>query len=111
MQRITRPTRKVLEIFLSAPLAERYGLELMGLTGLSSGSLYPLLHRLEAAGWVTSRTEPIDPVVEKRPARRLYSLTGVGERVARDVTVSRGSLMRGLGHATPIWSGPIGSRG
>jgi len=56
--------------------------EVQGLEGgrlLSHGSLYRALHRLEQAELLTSWWE--DPELaerERRPRRRLYSVTGVG---------------------------------
>jgi DNA-binding PadR family transcriptional regulator len=49
------------------------------------GTLYRALARLETMGIVMSRRE--DPEIaarENRPGRRLYTLTGVGEAVARE---------------------------
>jgi len=47
-------------------------------TGLSSGSLYPILHRLEKAEWLSSEWEKAEPSELKRPRRRLYTLTEGG---------------------------------
>lgn len=55
---------------------EWYGLALSKATGIAPGTLYPVLHRLLRAGWLETYAEPIDPSREKRPARRLYRLTG-----------------------------------
>ena len=41
---------------------------------LKSGTLYPLLHTLEQAGWVTAREEP----AAGGRTRRYYHLTGSG---------------------------------
>ena len=70
-------------MFLDEPDAHRYGLELMNATGFPSGTLYPVLARLERAGWIRSQRESIDPVAEGRPARRYYQLTGEGQMAAR----------------------------
>lgn len=79
--RITVPVLRVLQAFLAAGGAEPlYGLELMDQTGLKSGTLYPVLARLEEAGWVTSSWEDADPRAAGRPRRRYYELTGVGQR-------------------------------
>jgi PadR family transcriptional regulator, regulatory protein PadR len=80
--RITTAVAKVLRAFLDDPAAPRYGFELMRGTGLPSGTLYPILARLERLAWVTSRSEGIDPLVEGRPARRFYRLTERGRRAA-----------------------------
>lgn len=74
---------KVLRAFLDDPARPCYGLELMRATGLPSGSLYPVLARLERAGWVRSSREQIDPAAEGRPARRYYELTPDGLTAAR----------------------------
>jgi len=70
-------------MFLDEPAEARYGFELMRLTGLPSGSLYPILARLEAAGWLASRQEKIEPSAEGRPARRMYQISPHGVQVAR----------------------------
>lgn len=81
--RITASVLKVLAGLLAEPDAQRYGLELMQQTGLPSGTLYPILARLERAGWVESRWEEIDPAAEGRPSRRYYVLTADGAVVGR----------------------------
>ncbi|MEV0156161.1 PadR family transcriptional regulator [Micromonospora sp. NPDC050686] len=81
--RLTVPVAKVLSALLAEPETPRYGLDLMGVTGLPSGTLYPVLHRLRAAGWLAADWEDVDPVTEGRPARRYYQLTGEGARAAR----------------------------
>jgi DNA-binding PadR family transcriptional regulator len=81
--RITAPVLKVIAALLADPNGEHYGLELMQETGLPSGTLYPILLRLDRAGWVTSRWEQLDPVAEGRPNRRYYRLTSTGTAAAR----------------------------
>jgi PadR family transcriptional regulator PadR len=81
--RITIPTARILAALLTEPDADRYGLELMQSTGLASGSLYPILHRLQEAGWLEARWEQIDPSAQGRPARRFYRLTPDGAVNAR----------------------------
>lgn len=80
---MTVTVARVLRLFLDEPDAHRYGLELMNATGFPSGTLYPVLARLERAGWIRSQRESIDPVAEGRPARRYYRLTGEGRTAAR----------------------------
>jgi PadR family transcriptional regulator len=49
------------------------------------GTLYRALTRLEEMGLLVSRWEdPEIPARENRPGRRLYSLTGKGETVAKE---------------------------
>lgn len=81
--RITIPVAKILAAFLAEATEDRYGLDLMKVTGLPSGTLYPILQRLQEAGWVAAKWEEIDPVAEGRPARRYYRLTPDGAKHAR----------------------------
>jgi len=74
---------KVLVAFLDDPAQDRYGLDLMRDTGLPSGTLYPILARLERAGWVRAHWEEIDSAAQGRPARRYYRLTPDGIQAAR----------------------------
>src|SRR3954468_12601793 len=80
--RMTLPTQRVLGVLLNEPLAEHYGLEIAKRAELASGSIYPILARLEAAGWVTSGWEEIDEAKEGRRRRRYYRLTAPGKRQA-----------------------------
>lgn len=82
--RVTVPIARVLRVFLEDTAVPRYGFDLMEATGLASGSLYPILVRLERAGWIAGAKEDIDPRVAGRPARRYFTLTGAGEQIARD---------------------------
>lgn len=68
----------MLKTFLDEPAAQRYGFELMQMTGMTSGSLYPALAKLERTGWIRGEREPIDPREEGRPVRRYYMLTAEG---------------------------------
>jgi PadR family transcriptional regulator PadR len=88
-QRITPQTTRLLEVLLSDSGRDWYGFELMELAGLSSGTAYPMLHRLTSDGWLTSYREDADPHQEGRPRRRLYRLTGEGRRAGREVVAAR----------------------
>lgn len=78
---MTVPVLKILQAFFAADGDGRlYGLELSGSTGLKSGTLYPVLARLEVAGWVTSTWEETDPREAGRPRRRYYELSPLGRR-------------------------------
>lgn len=58
-----------------------YGFDIMDVTGLPSGTVYPALRRLEAAGLVTAKWEDEQAArQEQRPARRYYKMTGAGQR-------------------------------
>lgn len=90
-QRLTKQTRRLLEVLLTDPARDWYGLELLRLAELRSGTAYPILHRLHADGWLAASREDVDTHEEGRPRRRLYRLTGTGEAAARDA-VSRHTL-------------------
>lgn len=81
--RITTQTFKVLSTFMSSINDEMSGAQIARLTELASGTLYPILLRLEAGGWVQSRWEKEDPHELGRPRRRLYRITGLGVRQSR----------------------------
>src|ERR1035437_11143564 len=81
--RITGPTLKVLGEFCQRPTDRLSGIEISRSTGLASGTLYPILFRLEDAGWLKSEWEEVVPTQVKRPRRRLYRITALGEANAR----------------------------
>jgi PadR family transcriptional regulator, regulatory protein PadR len=80
--RMSAETLRVLGAMLEDPLAWHYGLGLSERGGVAAGTIYPMLARLEKAGWLESRWEEQGPEDEGRPRRRLYKLTGLGERAA-----------------------------
>ncbi len=83
---LTYPTALVLEA-----LARGYhhGFQIMDATGLASGTVYPLLRRLDREGIVSSRWEkPALARREQRPPRRYYQLTAAGEAM-REAAVER----------------------
>lgn len=60
----------------------RHGYDLCREAGIKSGTLYPLLIRLEAQGHLEAEWQvPAEP---GRPARHAYRLTAAGLRLARD---------------------------
>ena len=79
---MTIPTQLVLQALLADPTAELYGVEIGAAAGLPSGTVHPILARLEGLGWVKSRWEDINPRVVGRPARRYYRLTATGAESA-----------------------------
>src|SRR5689334_2356239 len=80
--RMSGPTLKLLKVMVEKPREARSGAEISRLTGIGSGTLYPLLQRLEVAGWLSSEWEDIDPSRARRPRRRYYTLTGLGQAKA-----------------------------
>src|SRR4051794_8701635 len=81
--RMTIPTQLVLRALLAVPTDELYGMEVGEAAGLASGTVHPILARLEGLGWVESRGEQIDASVEGRPPRRYYRMTAAGADAAR----------------------------
>jgi len=79
---MTIPTQLVLQALLADPTAELYGVEIGAAAGLPSGTVHPILARLEGLGWLDSRWEDINPRVVGRPARRYYRLTATGAESA-----------------------------
>ena len=71
-------TFHTVRVLLELNRGPRYGLEIARATGLKGGSLYPILSRLEEAGWVQGEWEGIDPHDEGRPPRRYYAITDAG---------------------------------
>lgn len=79
-----------------------YGFDVMRVTSLPSGTVYPLLRRLEAAGLVQSSWEDqSDAHAKARPARRYYVITGAGASALADartrLTFQRALFERPLG--------------
>lgn len=57
----------------------RYGFDVMDATGLASGTVYPVLSRLERDGLVDSSWEDeASAAADGRPARRYYRVTAEG---------------------------------
>ncbi len=94
--RLTQPTLKVLRFLLGERHPGRSGAEISISTKVGSGTLYPTLARLEAAGWIAGEWENVDPSEVGRPRRRFYKLTGVGQKktyaALADLQVAPGEL-------------------
>lgn len=69
---------------LEQPRAWHYGYELSKVTGLTSGTLYPLLMRLSDRGFLDSRWQ--EPERTGRPSRHGYRLSSRGVELARQMT-------------------------
>ena len=72
----------------------RFGFDIMDVTGLTSGTVYPALERLEELGYVRSRWE--DEALahkEARPARRYFEITAQGSRALAEA-LARYPLLR-----------------
>ncbi len=76
------PQAQTLLAILAAAQGEwRHGYDLVQATGLRSGTLYPLLIRLEAQGLLEAEWQP--PAAPGRPPRHAYRLTAAGLARAR----------------------------
>ncbi|MGQ4334231.1 PadR family transcriptional regulator [Streptomyces hayashii] len=89
-----------------------FGLEVVRLTGLGAGTVYPILRRLERAGWLEARLEQREEEApsDARPPRVYYridpkSLRGVQSRVAEHDAKRRAtdSSVRGLKPVEGTW--------
>lgn len=74
---LTLPTTLVLQ---ALAVGHQYGFDIMDATGLPSGTVYPVLRRLEKEGLVQADWEDAQVARdEQRPPRRYYALTPSGE--------------------------------
>ena len=94
--RMTLQTQLVLRAMLQQPTKELYGLQISQLAGLATGTIHPILARLESLGWLESRWEDIDPTREGRPKRRYYQLSADGAEQARKALAGARTSLSGL---------------
>ncbi|MGI5200209.1 PadR family transcriptional regulator [Spirillospora sp. CA-108201] len=87
----------VLDAMLSDPAKRRFGFELCTETGQPSGTIYPILARLERFGWVEGHKEfAAEHLTEGRRARYYYTLTDEGA-VRACIALERARRSRGPG--------------
>ncbi len=84
--RFSPQTFDLLGAFLDAPEEWRYGYDLSRVTGLKSGTLYPILMRLADRRWLETRWEAVEP---GKPPRHMYRLTSDGLGQAREAVETR----------------------
>lgn len=84
--RVTAPTLDVLAALLAAE-GLAWGLRLIKELGRPSGTVYPILERLERQGWITSDWD--DDADRPGPRRRLYEFTADGQQAATDLVAAR----------------------
>ena len=80
-----RPGYATIAVLKAVANGYRHGFDIIDITGLPGGTVYPALGKLEADGFVRSSWE--DPRVaqaEKRPPRRYYEIRKAGERLLAD---------------------------
>lgn len=102
---MTPQTIAVLQVMLATPATPRYGLDIAREAGLKTGTLHPILARLQQAGWIDSYWEaPENHEDQGRPRRRYYRFVGNGVQIARQAitdattTPSRPRLRPKLGY-------------
>jgi len=62
-----------------------YGFDIIDITGVPGGTVYPALRRLEESGYLTSKWEKQSiSQAEPRPQRRYYELTRAGREALGD---------------------------
>jgi DNA-binding PadR family transcriptional regulator len=93
-------TKLVFQAFLDAPSDESYGFALAEATGLPSGTIYPILQRLQKEGFIESRWAEVATMAQRRH-RRYHKLTGEGRRVAQEATAKERQALRML---APGWA-------
>jgi PadR family transcriptional regulator PadR len=100
--RMTLPTQLVLRSLLADPTREMYGLEICTEAGLPSGTIHPILARLEGLGWLESRWEDdASAHGEGRPRRRYYRLTADGADCAVSALAQATSPVSGVAGLRP----------
>jgi DNA-binding PadR family transcriptional regulator len=104
MMRRSPQTTKVLAAFLKDEREWRYGYDISRETGLKSGTLYPILMRLEEHRMLETSWEAS---VTGRPPRHMYKLTDAGLRYARTLVSESKEEIAG-GAAVPAFGGAAG---
>ena len=78
----SKQTRALLALLLEAPDKWWHGYDLSGETGLKSGTLYPILMRLNEQGLLVSEWR--EPTERGRPPRHVYQLSASGRALAAE---------------------------
>ncbi|MDG6100967.1 helix-turn-helix transcriptional regulator [Dactylosporangium aurantiacum] len=85
LPRITPQTEAVIRVLLQHPTRPQYGRAVADEAGLATGTIHPILARLEQAGLIESFWESDEEVAADpgRPRRRYYRFTQDGAERAR----------------------------
>lgn len=93
-RKFSSQTLLLLSALANRPSDWLYGLELSRLTGLKSGSLYPILIRLADRGLLESRwLEPREP---GRPPRHAYRISAAGLKALAETNQASNAVLREL---------------
>lgn len=77
----THTLQQVAAALMADPAEQHYGYEISRQSGLRSGVLYPILHRMLDEGWLTDGWEDQPAAGRRRtPPRRYYKITDLGRR-------------------------------
>jgi PadR family transcriptional regulator PadR len=76
--RVTHSLVQVIIALMDNPGGRHWGYDLSRRSGVRSGVLYPILHRMLEEGWLTDGWEDVLEVREGRPPRRYYVVTEEG---------------------------------
>ncbi|KPJ76213.1 MAG: hypothetical protein AMS19_13270 [Gemmatimonas sp. SG8_23] len=107
--RLTHATALILQALASG---SRHGFQIMDVTGLASGTVYPVLRRLEREKAVASEWEDEDAAHEAgRRRRRIYGLTPSGQLLAEQARQRLAATQRVLAGGALGSMGPNGGRG
>ncbi|MGW9168325.1 PadR family transcriptional regulator [Agromyces sp. NPDC055658] len=106
LPRVTDATADVLRVLLdeSGPI---WGLAVVREAGRRAGTVYPILERLERAGWVESEWERDS--ARSGPRRRYYRLTADGAHAAQRAIAHRIASSRAA--ARPVASASLARSG
>ncbi|GAA3060401.1 MULTISPECIES: helix-turn-helix transcriptional regulator [Actinomycetes] len=97
--RVTPATADVLRVLLEQLGEELWGLKVIQLTGRPAGSVYPILEKLESAGWVESHWESDEK--RRGPRRRLYLLAAEARTPARHYVAKAEKRQHAVGRRSP----------
>ena len=91
--KLTTQTLLILEVFLDHPADWKYGYDLSRITGLKSGTLYPILMRLADRKLLETSWESGE---SGRPPRHMYRFTADGMQFARERRRARETAKVGM---------------
>jgi PadR family transcriptional regulator, regulatory protein PadR len=94
--KLSPQTLLILEAFLDHPAEWKYGYDLSRVTGLKSGTLYPILMRLADRKLLETEWEASEPDKLGKPPRHMYRFTPEGMQFAREQRLARATGPAGL---------------
>lgn len=100
LRRVTPATAIVLESLLSAESV--WGLQIVKDTDKKPGTVYPILERLEAAGWIQGEWETTEE--RKGPRRRYYRLLAEARPLAQEFVRAQRSKISSDTRPSPAFS-------